>query len=240
MNNSGAIKMFADEIRKIFQSDPGNAGSAIEIQVAANCAGMSDDEKRTFLFALINNFKPNPDTDDHTRLDDNLLNDIISLLLGRGVISGNVPSHEMLKKLSVAMNTLFSTLNRIVKTIDATLAVHESGDQTIRSLIGSQMDGKNEGQSMEDYLGRIEKAFLVSHQAFRQAAHTIFSRILDELNPDAITNGTESRFKFGPMRKAEYFDIYETRFATLRKWHESGRFMKDFLREFENNCQPSL
>ena len=240
MSNSGAIKMFADKIRKIYQADPRNAESAIEIQVAAHCAGMPDDEKRAFLFALTNDFKPQQGADDQTGLEDDLLKDMISLLLGKGIISDAVSPQEMLEELSVSLNTLFSTLNRIVKTIDATLIAHESGDQTIRSLIGSRMDGKHGGQSIEDYLGRIEKAFLLSHQAFRQAAHTLFGKILDELNPDAIANGTETRFKFGPMRKAEFFGIYETRFATLKNWFESGRFMKDFLREFENNCQPSL
>ena len=135
--------MFADDIRKIYKSDPGNAESAIGIQVVANCDGMPDDEKRIFLSALINDFKPQTNAEAQGRIEDNLLKDIVSLLLGREILSGNISSHEMLKKMSVALNTLFSTLNRIVKTIDATLIVHESGDQTIRGLIGSQMDGKH-------------------------------------------------------------------------------------------------
>lgn len=233
--------MFADEIRKIYQSDPGNAESAIEMKVTAYCAGVPDDKKMAFLSALINDFETPPDTDnDQTRLEGKLLEDIIALLLGKGVVPDNIPSQVMLEKLSLALNTLFSTLNRIVKTIDKTLAADEAGDQTIRRLIGSQMDETHGGQSIEEYLGRIEKAFLSSHQAFRQAAHTIFSRILNELNPDVISSGTDSRFKFGPMRKAEFFDIYEARFTRLKAWFESGRFMKDFLREFENNCQPSM
>ena len=235
--------MFADEIRKIYQSDPGNAESAIEMKLAAACAGLPADEKSAFLSALMNDFKAPPaagDTGGQTHFEGKIMEDIVSLLIGRDILSHDLPPHEMLEKLSVALNTLFSTLNRIVKTIDETLIADEPGNQTIRSLIGSQLDEKHEGQSLEEYLGRIEKAFLISHQAFRQAAHTIFRKILDELNPEAISNSTESRFKFGPMRKAEFYDIYEARFATLKSWFESGRFMKDFLREFESNCQPSM
>ncbi len=232
--------MLSDEIRKIYQSDPGNAESAIEMKVAANCAGMPDNEKRAFLSALANDFKTPSNTDNPPRLEGKLLEDIISLLLGKEIVSGDIPSHVMLEKLSAALDTLFSTLNRIVKTIDETLADDESGNQTIRSLIGSQIDETYGGESIEEYLGRIEKAFLTSHQAFRQAAHTIFSKIMDELNPESISDGAEGRFKFGPMRKAEFFDIYEARFATLKKWFESGRFMRDLLREFENNCQLSI
>ena len=232
--------MFADEIRRIYQSDPSQAESTIETQVAAKCAGMPLDEKRAFLSALIDDFKLPPDDGGRIRLEDALLEDIISLLLGRKVMPDNVSPNEMLEKLSTALSTLFSTLNRIVKTIDDTLTTDKSGNQTIRSLIGSQIDETHGGQSIEDYLGQIEKAFLTSHRGFRQAAHTIFKKILDELNPDAIANGSDSRFKFGPMRKADLFNIYETRFATLKNWFESGRFMKDLLREFENHCQTSM
>jgi hypothetical protein len=38
------------------------------------------------------------------------------------------------------------------------------------------------------------------------------------------------------MKKAEYFDTYQNKYETLKKWFESGRFMEDLLREFENNC----
>lgn len=240
MNNSEAVRMLADEIRKIYQTDTRNAESAIKMRVAANCIGMSNDGEKAFLMALLDNFKASQNVDSpKTMLEENLPKDTISRLLGKDVSSGNLSSQEMLEKLSVALYTLFSTLNRIVKTIDETLMAEESGNQTIRGLIGSQIDGIHGEKSIEDYLGRIEKAFLLSHQAFRQAAHTIFRKVLDELNPDAIANSAESRFRFGPMRKAELYDIYETRFTTLKKWFESGRFMKDFLREFESYCQHS-
>jgi hypothetical protein len=39
------------------------------------------------------------------------------------------------------------------------------------------------------------------------------------------------------MKKAEMFDIYEQRYGKIQKWFSSGRFMEDFLREFEKNCQ---
>ena len=231
--------MIADEIRKIYQADPGNAESAIEIQLHRACSGMADDEKRAFLTSLANDFKTQSNSANQGRLETGLPEDVISLLLGKAVVTSDIPTHEMIEKLSVALNTLFSSLNRIVQTIDATLMVDEPGSQTIRSLIGSQMDESLEEQSIDDYLGRIEKAFLVTHTAFRQAAHTIFNRILEELNPDAIASASESRLKFGPLRKAALFDIFDTRFATLKNWFESGRFMKDFLREFENNIQTS-
>jgi hypothetical protein len=46
--------------------------------------------------------------------------------------------------------------------------------------------------------------------------------------------------KFGPMKKAEMFDIYEQRYGKIQKWFSSGRFMEDFLREFEKNCQTQF
>jgi hypothetical protein len=42
------------------------------------------------------------------------------------------------------------------------------------------------------------------------------------------------------MKKAEMFDIYEQRYGKIQKWFSSGRFMEDFLREFEKNCQTKF
>jgi hypothetical protein len=46
-----------------------------------------------------------------------------------------------------------------------------------------------------------------------------------------------SGLKIGPLRKAEDFDILKEKIERIQRWFESGRFMEDFLREFENNCQ---
>jgi hypothetical protein len=61
--------------------------------------------------------------------------------------------------------------------------------------------------------------------------------VLRVLDPEQLAAEVGKRLKFGPMKKAEMFDIYEQRYGKIQKWFSSGRFMEDFLREFEKNCQ---
>jgi hypothetical protein len=134
--------------------------------------------------------------------------------------------------------SIFGTLNRLVQNINATLlggGTPGEEEQTIRHVIGSRLEGQEPRVSLEEYLGRIDKAFFISHQAFKQAAHTLVLKMLHEVDPEKIAAEAGQGLKFGPLKKAEYFDIYESKFTTLKKWFESGRFMEDLLREFENN-----
>lgn len=59
---------------------------------------------------------------------------------------------------------------------------------------------------------------------------------MSALNPSRIIAADDSVFRFGPFRKAEYFEIYKEKHQTLKDWFESGRFKEDLLREFENFC----
>jgi hypothetical protein len=42
------------------------------------------------------------------------------------------------------------------------------------------------------------------------------------------------------MKKAESFDLFEEKYKRVKKWYESERFLLDFLRQFEKNCQKSF
>lgn len=234
MMDAKTVQNFADELRKSYRFSP-EGEAAVEALVLGRLAGMPQAEKSAFLASLMEGFRKE---DEKKPAGPEMLTEVFSLLLGKKIPAEGSP-HEMLKRLSEAFSTLFETVNRIVKTIDTTLLGEASGEQTIRHVIGSQVDGLG-GRTIEEYLGQIEKAFLVSHTAFRQAAHTLFARILTEMDPERIAAGSDNRLKFGPMRKAEYFDVFEAKFGTLKTWFDSGRFMKDLLREFEKNCQTSL
>lgn len=232
----------AETIREIYRTDPGGAEKAIELQLEQYCQDMTDSEKLSAIGALLEQFETSYQDSDNGRIEteSDVLKEVFSLLLGGKIPAGALSSQEMLERLSSSMDTLFSTLNRIVKTINVTLMESAPGEQTIRQVIGSQMAGREGIESLEDYLGRIEKAFLVSHRAFKQAAHTIVRKIIKEIQPEGFADEADKGFKFGPMRKAEYFERYKAKYVMLEKWFESGRFMNDLLREFENNCQTSI
>lgn len=239
-----SIKILADEIRQAYRSNPAGAHTAIQTCLDERLAGLSADEKEATLTGLAAMFDssdpgtPEPEVaGDDVCHDEAVLTRLFSLLLGREISTEDLSSRELMERLSAALNTIFATLNRLILNINTTLLPGNNGDQTIRQVIGSRMEGDEEQITLEAYLGRIDKAFLVSHQAFRQAAHTLVRRILGEIDPEKIATNASQGLKFGPLKKAEYFDIYETKFLTVNKWFESGRFMEDLLREFEKNCR---
>ena len=232
----------AETIREIYRNDPRGAEKAIEFQLGQHCEDMTDSEKMSAIAALLEQFETShrDSGGGHVETENEVLKEVFSLLLGGKIPAGTVSSQETLERLSSSMDTLFTTLNRIIRTINDTLMENAPGEQTIRQVIGSQMAGREGIESLEDYLGRIEKAFLVSHRAFKQAAHTIVRKIIKEIQPEGLASEADKGFKFGPMRKAEYFEMYKAKYVMLEKWFESGHFMNDLLREFENNCQTSI
>jgi hypothetical protein len=230
----------AREIRRIYKSSPAHADSAIETYLNDRLEALAENDKKPFLTALAAEFlTTTPDTPLEAGKEEAVLTGIFSLLLGREVSNENLSAPEIMERLSESLNTVFATLNRLVQNINATLlggVTPGEAEQTIRHVIGSRLEGREPQVSLEAYLGRIDKAFFISHQAFKQAAHTLVSKMLQEVDPEKIAAEAGQGLKFGPLKKAEYFDIYESKFKTLKKWFDSGRFMEDFLREFENNC----
>jgi hypothetical protein len=81
---------------------------------------------------------------------------------------------------------------------------------------------------------------LLAQQASKNAAYQMVGKILQELDPEKISQEAAGGLKFGPLRKAELYDIFEQEMKKCRQWYESGRFMKDLQREFEKNCRPKL
>ena len=90
---------------------------------------------------------------------------------------------------------------------------------------------------MEAHLDQIKKAFLTSHQAFKEAVRNKVGAILRELDPDRIAEIGGGGLKFGPLKKAGDFDLYREKFQRVQKWFRSERFTEDLLREFEKICQ---
>jgi len=227
----------AHEIRQIYGSNPTQAESAIETFLTKRMAALSDNEKKSFLISFAANFQtPAIEKTPEIGTEEAVFTGIFSLLLGRPVSNENLSTPEMMERLSESLNTIFGALNRLVQNINTTLLGGDPDEQTIRHVIGSRLEGQEPQVSLETYLGRIDKAFFVSHQAFKQAAHTLVLKMLREMDPEKIAAEAGQGLKFGPLKKAEYFGIYETKFSTLKKWFESGRFMEDLLREFESNC----
>ena len=105
-------------------------------------------------------------------------------------------------------------------------------------LICEKIESGQAWHGSRGYLDQIKNAFLITERAFKETARSKMRDVLFELDPDRII-AKGGGMKFGPLRKAEQFETYREKFYTCKKWFDSGRFMGDFLREFEKNCQQA-
>ena len=238
MTTKISSRKVADEIRRIYESDRAQAETLIETYLEERLQAFSPDERLAFLEELVGRFDTGvPDRFPGSKLEEEVLSKLFCLLLGREVCQADLSSTELLERLAASLNTIFDTLNELVSVINATLQGEPSGEETIRQIIGFHLEGERESQSLESYIGQIKTAFLTAQEAFKKAAHAKVSQVLHELDPEQIEATGGGGLKFGALRKAAFFEIYEERYRTCKKWLESGRCMEEFLREFEKNCQ---
>ncbi len=241
MNRPHNMEKAAGDIRRLYEQNPGESESAIEQYLSNTLASFSDREKAEVAEKLAVFFKKADDVSASDKeIEDEVLSRVFMLLLGRNVAHEDLSSTELLERLADSLNTLFDSLNQLVEVIDRHLYAEYPGKETIRQVIGFHMVGENQGKPLESYLGQIKTSFLVAQQAFRKSVRIMVDKILNELDPEKLCEEASGSFRFGPLRKAEYFEIYDARFKKVRKWFDSERFLNDFSIEFEKACEKML
>lgn len=213
-----------DQLDRYLTDTVGNLDSAQKMAVLNRLIAQLDtpDQK--------GGYTPSPAIDDH------VLSRVIKLLLGRDISKVDLSSDELLESLAESINTVFESLNQLISVINTTLVGRQDPDQTIRQVIGYNIEGSSQARPLEAYIGQIGKAFFEAQEASKKAAHAKVRQILEELAPEKIAAETEGS-AIGPFRRAKSYEVYEHKFEKFRNWFESGRFMESFLREFEKNCR---
>lgn len=238
MSDPFPLEALAGEIRTLYRSNPLRAERLIEDYLEEMLKGFPSAEKMALLERLAHQFETVlPQTQTGLPLENKEFSLLFSLLFGERISTVDLSSTELFEKLAHSLNTIFDTLNEIIRVINVSLLGKKPELETIRHIIGSHLEGEGGAESLQNYLTQIQEAFLVAHKAFKEAAHTKVGEILRELNPDHLEAGEVGRLKFGPLRKAELYKIYKEKFQTCTHWFESGRFMEELLREFEKTCQ---
>ena len=241
MSDHISVNKLAQEIRQIYSTDSRQAEERIAAYIQEQLVTLSATEKISVLERITVQFGASvPDSADPAYLDDEVLARLFSLVLGDKVTRADLSSADLLQRLAESLNTIFDALNRLVAVIDSTLLGKVRGEETIRQVIGFHLDGQDQTQSLESYLGQINKAFLLAQQASKDAASQVVGKILQELDPEKISQKAKGGLKFGPLRKAELYNALELEINKCRQWYDSGRFMQDLQREFEKNCRPTL
>lgn len=229
-------QLFVD-IRHIYSTDPSQAPQTIASLLETKLGGYPADESRAAIQQIIETLAPTGKQAGSSG-DHEVLTRVFSLLLGRRVTPDDISSADVIERLAKSLNTIFDALNQLISVINMTFSggAHQ-GEQTIRQFIGFHLEGDDQTQSLEAYLGRINDAFLITQEAFKKAANTKVEQILQSLDVDKIGAERSKGLKIGPLRKAEDFDILKEKIGRIKRWFDSGRFMEDYLREFEKNCQ---
>jgi hypothetical protein len=226
-----------DELRAIYTSDPEQAPERIETHLKTRLANLEDKAARNFLEQVYHRLRAVPNIQTSS-MDPELVARVFGLLLGRKVDPEDLSSSELLERLAQSLNTIFNALNELISVINMTFSGGmDIGDQTIRQFIGFHLEAGDQTQSLENYLGQINKAFLTTQKAFKKAAQSKVEQILRAIDPASLAGERSGGLKLGPLRKAEDFDILKERIERIRRWYDKGQFMEDFLREFEKNCQ---
>ena len=244
-DNAKALQSAAAEIRKIYKANPPVSAASIEMYIEEHLKQENPEEKLSFVKELAQLFVVAPETlnpppaiceagefpgqKEYSRL--------FTLLFGRNITKFDLSCEEHLEKLAQSLNTIFNSLNQIIGVIHVTLLGEQSELETIRHIIGSEVENHEKSDSLQTYLDQIQRAFLVAHRAYQEAAKSKVRQILEEISPDKISEGIGSSLKFGPLRKAELFESYKEKHALCERWLESGRLMEEVLRDFEKICQ---
>lgn len=234
MANLVSTATLANDIRNLHRSHPLKSEALIEQYLEESLRGMPD-QKGAILEKLIEHFeKPSPQSVYAPGRDE--LFPFFANLLGERISNTPLSPPEFLEKLTQSFDTIFNTLNKIMAVIHTTLLGEEVELKTIRTRMGDYLQGRGELSSIQIYLDQIQNAFLIAHKAFQQAAYTKVKAIMTELDPDRLET-SRGGLKIGPLRKAEFFEIYKDKFSKCKGWFNSNKFMEELLKEFEKTCQ---
>lgn len=237
MIDDALISRLVDDIRTQYLTNPCNGKQVVADYLKDQLVEHSPEQARAIIQRVMHSFSASSVSAD-IPADKELLTRVFGLLLGRKVTPDDLSSGELLECLAKSLNAIFDALNQLISVINMSFnGGAEKGEQTIRQFIGFHLEGEDQTQSLEVYLGQINKAFLTTQKAFKDATHTKVGQILDALDPEKLAAERSGGLKIGPMRKAEDFDILKEKIERIKRWFDSGRFMEDYLREFENYCQ---
>ncbi len=225
------------ELRRIQQESGDQAENLVEQYLKMHLFSLSPKERQSLLSALIEELQPVEEQvlTGGAATDKSFLR-FCSMLLGEKVDPSLLNSDEMQERLVEALDTIFTSLNQLVQSINMTLLEGRQAEETIRQIIGSHLEDRDGSKSLEDYIAEIRKAFFTSHEAFKKSAGTLVARILRDLEPPPLEESGRFSLKLGATKKAESYEHFLKVFQSCKKWYDSGRYMDDYLREFEKQC----
>lgn len=237
MNSLPDTTAIADTIRTLYEQDVTDGASAIKTFLNHELSQFNEAQKQQTIKKLVTHFSESKlSQPSFSPFDDDQLLRFCSLLLGHPVDAVDLKAEALQLRLTEALTIIFETLNQLIRTINLTLLDDGQNQETIRFLIGEQLDGSRDNTSLKEQLDKIQTAFVTSHRAFKKAMQITVEKILTELDPDTLTGNSNNSAKFNPLRKVDGFNRYKKSYEQCLQWVDSGRCMESFLRNFEKQC----
>jgi hypothetical protein len=232
------IEQFAAEIKSIYTLYGENSQSAIEEYLETQLYGFDNSVKIQMLSLLEERFAPPPPAiSQESVVHQQALAEFCHRVLGIELTAAELSSPATLDRISQAVNNLFDHLNQLVQSIRSSMLLENTGAATIRHVLGSSLREDEQTLTLEQYLGEIKTAFFLSHNSFKAAFIKMMDRVLENLDPQSKDNVVGNAFMLPMMKKAAALDRFQQLFKSCKEWHDSGRSLEDFLKEFEKQCQ---
>lgn len=232
------VNELVHDIKAVYASDIPKSEILIEGYLTERLKDLSQEKRLSVLERISSEFKPAiSQTANEPDIHSELLSKLYSLLLGKEASKADLSSEDTLARLCKSLNTIFDRLNELINVINTTFSGKAPELETIRHFIGAELGRASPSGCLESYLNRIKSAFLTVHDAFKQAVHIKLQEVLIEFDPEFIETNIDKGLKFGPLLKAECFEIYKQKFKKFKNYYERGRFMDELLREFERKSQ---
>lgn len=233
------LNNLAQGVRTLNRSQPPCLEESMESYLERELRETTSAERLLLLEALLEKFPDKAPVPQGLNLVQGETARILSLLSGTRIDLSDHSPEEVSEKFAASLNTLFDSLNQIIAVIHANLLGEKPELETIRHVIGTQIEGGRGETSLKAHLDQIRQAFLISHRAFQESARSVVGEMLAALDPETLAGSNKSILNFGPMRKAEIFEAYQVKYQECKEWFDAGRFSEKLLREFEKICQKT-
>lgn len=235
-----SLDQLTAELRDTYLADEANAVTNVEARLGETFSTCSAEERSDFLKKLIAVFNQSPVGNSVvSEASSDEYNKLLTMLLGKEILTKKLPPEEMIQQVAAAVNTVFDSVNTLVGGMNSTLIGSGSSEseETVRMVIRSSMDADEGIGALKKFLDQTGDFFAIALKAYKEAARVKIDEVLDELNPERLEAEFEGKVKFGPLYKAQLYECYLGKYKTLQNWQRSGLLLEAFMKEFEKNCQ---
>jgi hypothetical protein len=230
------------EIIIIYSSDPVNFEKRIEDYLMTVLDQDDLDTRISRLNELFKHFESKADSESNTaKSERENISKLINLLLNNAVSRDEI-TDEVIQKLTDGLNSIFNSLNSLVKDIDCSLYGSEIVGMTIRGRIGSLIEGEENASIIESYLDRINESFFIAYDSFYAASRSIFEEILDEME-EALTTAKKQKRFLPSMTMSKQIDILIQRLSKYRNFLDENSdpsFKSVLYKRFEKECYKTF